>query len=245
MSNLELFKKATEALSLDKYNISASNLENGKIKMGSMDIGDIRSTNGIIIFNVGSENFRVMEISDGFQVFANNIDYFLHYTCMSNFIEINYFDNDRNRLTLTEQNDTIELRYVFPVKETDEYIKSKGAERYAKHDRRLTLVSNDNGVFYRYSEFYHTEGNSSAMVWEYKIDNINNKFNNYWDKGEDIHNEPLNCDLERAIQLISENLKTTETLSDINAIKVISETAFMADMNKKLEQILSINRYKK
>ena len=247
MKNLELFEKVREDFALDRYNVNigknVNDLASGTINMGNMDIGKVETVNGIIFFSIGSENFRVIRIGEGFQTLNTNITYSLTYTSLPGFIEINYFDDKDNRLTLTDQEDTLNLRLVSKVKENDRFLLEIGnINHYAVQDRRIALVSNDKGISYRFFEMYHTRsdiGYSSAPVWEYRVDTFKNSSHNHFRKGQKNYGSIFNGTVEDAKLLIAKNLEQNETFNDINSIETLGETAFVKRLTLKVDNTLA------
>lgn len=241
MTNIELFEKVSKELSFDRYKINCTDvindLEKATLNIGTSDVGEIRTTDGVMHFSIGSEEYRVLRVGEGFQIFKNFITNQFTYTLSSGFEELIYYSNG-NKLTVTDQNNTIKIRLLSDINPNDKFlIANNNVENYDTQDRKIDLLSDGENIRYWYFETYHVNL-SSAPIWDYNIDTFTGSYRNWLSKGERNHGSSLGESIEEAKAMVRNNLIQNQTLEDINAIKDLDGASFVKRLTSKINNIV-------
>lgn len=194
-----------------------------------MDIGSLNVVGNVTNFNIGAENYTIINMQNGFQVFKNYIDYFVSYTSLPNFTEINYIDKD-HKISIThhkneenESSQTVEINSMFYGE--------------LKHERNFKLETSNDSISYNYYECYHDQSNSSAPVWYFTVDTNRNKYSNWGKKGDGEYGGPLDLDLFQAQKKALEQLKLSEVMSDIGKLNEVNHIKAFDDIMKVISEL--------
>ena len=247
--NIELSREVLDAFGSSNINGTlvtvgsvSSDRKNATIYMGRpealkenrmKDIGSLNVVGDVTNFNIGAENYTIINMQNGFQAFKNYIDYFVSYTNLPNYTEINYIDKDHKISIKYHKNEENGLSQIINV---DSMFYGE-----LKHERNFKLETCNDSISYNYYECYHDQSNSSGPAWYFTVDTKRNRYSNWGKKGEGEFGSPLNLDLSQAQKKALEQLKVSEVMSDIAKLKEVNHIKEFDDIIKVINELEQIN----